>query len=330
MSTRREFITLLGGAAVAWPLAARAQPERLRRIGYLHGLAENDPEAVTRMAAFRQGLAALGWTEGRNIRIDFRHAGSDIARIRADAAELVNSAPDLIVVNTSPVVAAAKEATSTIPIVFALVNDPLGQGFVANLARPGGNLTGFTFIDPAMIGKWLELLKQIASTLRRAAFMFNPQTADYYPRFLREVGAEVATLGVALTAAQVRNEAEVEAVISELAREPGGGLIAAADPFNVSNRPLILRLAERHRVPALYHIRQIVAEGGLMSYGPDADDICRRSADYVDRILKGAKPADLPVQSPAKFELVINLKTAKALGLNVPPLLLARADEVIE
>jgi putative tryptophan/tyrosine transport system substrate-binding protein len=318
---RREFIAILGSTAAVWPLAARAQPERLRRIGYLHGLAENDPEAVTRMAAFRQGLAALGWTEGRNIRIDFRHAGSDIARIRAYAAELVNSAPDLIVVNTSPVVAAAKEATSTIPIVFALVNDPLGQGFVANLARPGGNLTGFTFIDPAMIGKWLELLKQIASTLRRAAFMFNPQTADYYPRFLREVGAEVATLGVALTAAQV---------VSGLAREPGGGLIAAADPFNVSNRPLILRLAERHRVPALYHIRQIVAEGGLMSYGPDADDICRRSADYVDRILKGAKPADLPVQSPAKFELVINLKTAKALGLTVPPMLLARADEVIE
>jgi putative ABC transport system substrate-binding protein len=327
---RREFITLLGGAAAAWPLAARAQGGRVRRVGFLQGLAENDPETQARSKAFRQGLAALGWTEGRDIWIDYRYAAGDAARIKAYAAELVNSGPDLIVAHGSPVVAALKQATRTIPIIFGMVNDPVDQGFIASLARPGGNITGWTFIEPAMVGKWLAMLKEMAPGIRRAALMFNPETTNYYRDYLRRLGAAPAKLGVELTAAQVRDEAGVEAAIAALAREPGGGLIAAADPFNAAHRALIMTLAEHHRVPALYHLRQIVEDGGLMSYGPDTSDISRRMASYVDRILKGEKPADLPVQNPTKFELVINLPTARALGLDVAPSLLARADEVIE
>jgi putative ABC transport system substrate-binding protein len=322
--TRRDFITLLGGGAATWPLAALAQQsERIRRIGFLQGLAESDPEAQARTAAFRQELEALGWMEGRNIRIDYRFAGGSAARVQAYAAELVNSAPDVIIGHSSPVVAALKQATSAIPIVIAVVNDPLGQGFVTSLARPGGNITGFAFVEFPMVGKWLELLKEMAPGVRRVALMFNPQTAPYYTVYLREFPATPAS---ELAAAPVRDEAEIAAI----SHEPAGGLIAAADPFAVAHRTLIMRLAQQHRLPAVYGLRQFVAEGGLMSYGPDTLDIVRRSASYLDRILKGATPADLPIQQPTKFELALNVKTAKALGLDVPPTLLARADEVIE
>jgi putative ABC transport system substrate-binding protein len=326
---RRKFLTTLGGAATAWPLAARAQKvERVRRVGFLQGLAESDPEAQARTVAFRQALDVLGWIEGRNIRIDYRFAGGDSARVQTYAAELVNSAPDRIVAHSSPVAAALKQATRTIPIVIAIVNDPVSQGFVTSVARPDGNITGFAFIEFPIVGKWLEMLKEIAPGIRRATLIFNPQTAPYYSSYVREL--EAASPAAELLALPVRDEVELKAAIAALANEPPGGLIAAADPFISAHRALIARLAQHHRLPAVYPWRQFVAEGGLMAYGPDTVDDVRRSASYVDRILKGATPADLPIQQPTKFELAINLKTAKALGLTVPPTLLARADEVIE
>ncbi len=328
---RREFIGLLGGAAVSWPLGGRAQQAGyVRRIGFLLGLTENDPEGHARIVAFRQGLETLGWTEGRNVRIDYRFAGGDPERVRSYAAELLAWAPDLIVAHSAPVVAALKQATSTIPIVFVVVNDPVGLALIASLAHPGGNITGFTFVDFEMIGKWLELLKEIAPNVVRAGLMFNPDVAPYFHVYLREFGAVPTSLAVEITAAPVRDAAEIEAAIARLGRAPDGGLIVAPDPFTVVNRDVIMRSADLHRLPLVCALRQAAAEGMLMSYGPDASDIFRRSASYVDRILKGAKPADLPVQAPAKFELAINLKTARALGLTVPPSLLARADEVIE
>jgi putative ABC transport system substrate-binding protein len=321
---------LLGGAAAAWPLAARAQQaERVRRVVFLHSLAENDPEVQVRIAAFRQGLETLGWTEKRNVQIEHRFSRGDFARIQAYAAEVVSSAPDLIIATSSPVTAALKEATRTIPIVFSVVNDPVGQGFVASLARPGGNITGFTFVDFPMIGKWLELLKEFAPAVRRVALTFNPHTAPYYPLFMREVQA-AAPLSVELSPTPVHDEAEIEAAVTALVREPGGGLMVAPDPFINTRRWLIMALAQRHRLPAIYGFRQYVTEGALISYGPNTADIVRRSAAYVDRILKGEKPADLPVQAPTKYDLVINLQIARGLGLVVPPSLLARADEVIE
>jgi putative tryptophan/tyrosine transport system substrate-binding protein len=327
---RREFIALFGGG-VAWPLAARAQqPERMRRIVFLHGIAENDPEAKARVVAFRQGLEALGWEENRNIRIAHRFSGGDFVQMQTYTTELVNSSPDLIVASSSPVIAALKQATSAIPIVFSVVNDPLGQGFIASQARPGGNITGFTFVEFPMIGKWLELLKEIAPGVRRITLLFNPQTAPYYPFFLREFGANATSLAAEISATPVRDEAEIEAAVEALARGPVGGLIAAPDPFLNAHRGVVMTLSERHRLPAIFGFSRYVSEGALMSYGPDAVDIVRRSASYVDRILKGEKPADLPVQAPIKYELGINLKTAKTLGLDVPPTLLARADEVIE
>jgi len=329
---RREFIGLLGGAAAGWPCAARAQQgEQMRRIGLLVGAAEeHDPQSQARIMAFRQGLEALGWIEGRNIRIDYRFAGGDDSRIQTYVAELVNSAPDLIVANSSPVVAALKRATHTVPIVFAVVTDPVGQGFVANMAHPAGNITGFTLIEFEMVGKWMELLKETAPGIRRTTLLFNPVTAPYYPSFLRQLEAVSTTLATELVAAPVEDKADIERAMAAVAREPISGLITGADPFIFSNRALVMNLAERYQLPAIYQFRLFTAEGGLMSYGPDPNDIFRRSASYVDRILKGAKPADLPVQQPTKFELAINLKTAKALGLDVPPMLLARADEVIE
>jgi putative tryptophan/tyrosine transport system substrate-binding protein len=327
---RRRFITLLGGAAAVWPIATLAQPpQNMRRIVFLHGLAENDPEAQARVVAFRQGLAALGWTENRNIQIEHQFSAGDVAQIQSYATELVKSAPDLIVASSTPVLAALKQATRDIPIVFSVVNDPVGQGFVASLARPGGNITGFTFVEFTMVGKWLEMLKELAPDVRRVALLFNPQTAPYYHVYLHEFGAVPVSLAAELFAAPVRDEAEIEAAVAALAREPAG-LIVAPDPFiNVRHR-LIMQLAERHRLPAIYGFRHYVTEGALMSYGPDTADIVRRSASYVDRILKGDKPADLPIQQPTKFELVINLRSAKALGLAVSAMLLARADEVIE
>ncbi len=328
---RREFITLLGGAAAAWPLAAHAQQgDRMRRVVFLHPLAKYDPEVVARVAAFGQGLEALGWTENRNIRIEHRYAGGDFARIYTDIEEVVGSAPDVIAATSTPVVVRLKQATGAIPIVFSVLNDPVGQGLVASLSHPGGNITGFTFIDFPLIGKWLEMLKEIAPGVRRIAFVFNPQSTPFYPRFLREFGVAPASLAVELLPSQVRDEAEIEAVITALAREPGGGLILAPDLYLNTHRQLIMALAERLRLPSIYGFREFAREGALISYGPDTSDIVRRSASYVDRILKGEKPSDLPVQSPTKYELAINLKTANALGLAVPPTLLARADEVIE
>jgi putative ABC transport system substrate-binding protein len=328
---RRKFIALSVGAAVSWPLAARAQqPTGVRRVAFLHALVENDTEVLARVIAFREGLVALGWTENRNIRIEHRYSGGDLGRIRAYATELVHLAPDVIVGSGTPVIAALKEATSTIPIVFSLVNDPVGQGFVASLSRPGGNITGFSFIDFPLIGKWLEMIKEIAPNVRRVTLMFNPDTAPFYPAFLHELEAANKSLAIELSASPVHDEAEVEAAITALTREPGGGLIAAADVFINNHRRAIMTLTERHRLPAICAYRQYVTEGALISYGPDTVDIVRRSTGYVDRILKAEKPADLPVQAPTKFELVINLKAAKAIGLEVPTHLQQLADEVIE
>jgi putative ABC transport system substrate-binding protein len=325
---RRQFITLLGGA-LAWPLSARAQQDRVWQIAFLHSLLENDAEVQARVAAFGQGVAALGWTN-RNMRVEHRFAGGDITRIQTYVADTVSAKPDVIVASSTPIVVALKQATQTIPIVFVIVNDPVGQGFVANLAQPGGNVTGFSFIDFPLIGKWLQLLKEVVPATRRITFMFNPQTAPYYPVFLREFGASSAALAAELSAMPLSDPSEIEAAITAFSKEPGGALIGAPDPFINGQRGPIMTLAQRHRLPTIFGFRQFVAEGALIGYGPDTLDIVRRSASYVDRILKGEKPADLPVQAPTKYELVINLKTAKALGLTVPDTLLARADEVIE
>ena len=327
---RRKFLaTLLGGAA-AWPLAARAQQaERVRRIGLLMGAAD-DPGGQSRVTAVKQGLQDLGWTEGRNIQIETRFGGADAGRIRAQAAELVALAPDVLVGQTTPVIRALRQATSSIPIVMAAVNDPVEQGLVSSLAHPGGNITGFSFIDFQIVGKWLEMLKEAAPGVARAVLMFNPDTVPHYYVYLRSFEAEPRSIAVEVTAAPVRDTAEVEEAVAKLGRDPGGGLIVAGDPVTLVHYPLLIRLAQQHRVPAVYAWRTSVAQGALMSYGPDPYDLFRRSASYVDRILKGTKPADLPVQQPTKFELAINLKTAKALGLQIPDRLLALADEVIE
>jgi putative tryptophan/tyrosine transport system substrate-binding protein len=326
---RREFIAGLGGTA-AWQVAALAQqPDRVRRVGFLHALAENDPEAQARVAVFREGLARLGWTE-RNVLIEQRFAEGDSGQMQTYAAELVSSVPDVIVVNSTPALAALKQATRTIPIIFSVVSDPAGQGFVASLGRPGGNITGFSFVDFPMLGKWLEMLKEIAPSVTRITLIFNPQTAPYYPAFLRDFAGAAATLGSEISATPVRDESEIEAAGSAFAREPGGGLIAAPDPFINTRRALVIALAERYRLPVIYGVRYFVNEGGLISYGPDTLDIVRRSASYVDRVLRGERPGELPVQAPAKYDLLINLKTARALGLAVPVALRVRANEVIE
>jgi putative tryptophan/tyrosine transport system substrate-binding protein len=328
---RREFITLLGGAAVAWPLMARAQQgQRVRHIGVLLPLAEDDPETQSRVKAFRHGLRDLDWVEGRNIRIDYRFSALDPNQIRQSVAEMVSLAPDMIVANSTPVLAVLRQATSTIPIVFAVVNDPVGQGFVSSLARPGGNITGFSFIEFPMVGKWIGMLKDVSPDVSKVALMFNPETAPYYDVYLRSFEHQPRSVAVEVSAAPVRDAAEIEQVIAKLAHQPGGGLIAASDPFIVFHRDAILQSVKMHRVPAISAYRQFVLEGGLISYGPDASDIFRRAGSYVDRILRGEKPANLPVQSPTKFELVFNRITAKALSFTVRDSFLLLADEVIE
>jgi putative ABC transport system substrate-binding protein len=328
---RREFIAFFGGA-VAWPGAVVAQqPDRLRRIVMLNVLAEGDPTAKARAAALRQGLEELGWIEGRNIRLEYRYAAGDPDRLRKYAAELVSLRPDVIVANGTAAVAALRQETRTTPVVFTGASDAVGSGFVDSLARPGGNITGFTYFEPSMASKWLEMLKEIAPGTLRAALMHNPETASAGGTYFRSAFEAAADrFAVKPIAAPVHNEQDIEPVIVALGREPGGGLIIYPDTFTVVHRALIVSLTARFSIPAIYPYAYMATQGGLLSYGPDTLDLHRRAASYVDRILKGASPGELPVQEPTKFELIINLKTAKALGLIVPPSLLARADEVIE
>ena len=326
---RREFITLLGGT-LALPLTARAQqPERMRRIGVLMAYAESDREGQAWVAAFWEELQKLGWTEGRNIRIDTRWAAADVQAMQRFAKELVALQPDLILTQNTPTTAAMLQQTRTIPIIFANVADPVGSRFVTNFPRPGGNVTGFILFEPTMAGKWQNLLKEIAPNVNRAAFLFNPATAPYTD-YLGSFEASARSLAVEAIAAPVHSPSEFEAVFSALARDPNGGLVAMADIFLSNHRVEITTLATRYRIPAVYPFHQFTEVGGLLSYGNDPPDNFRRAATYVDRILKGEKPADLPVQAPTKYELVINLKTAKTLGLEVPLHLQQRADKVIE
>ena len=324
---RREFITLIAGAAAAWPLAARAQqPERMRRIGALMYLAADDPDSPALAAAFARGLQELGWIEGRNIQIDYRWGGGDLDRVRRYAAELVALAPDVILVTSGSALAALQNATRTVPIVFASVSDPVGAGYVASLARPGGNTTGFTLFEYSISGKWLELLKQLAPGMTRAAVIRDPSITSGTGQFAA-IQAVAPPLGVELTPIDARDAGGIEHTIAGFT---GGGLIVTASPSAFLRRELIIAAVARHRLPAVYPIRLYVANGGLISYGPDEIEQHRRAASYIDRILKGERPADLAVQHPTKYDLVINLKTAKALGIEVPPSLLARADGVIE
>jgi putative ABC transport system substrate-binding protein len=327
--TRRAFISLLGGAVAAWPLAARAQqPDRVRRIGALYILGPDDQEAHARNVVFEQSLQQLGWTVGRNLQIDYRLAGGDPDRLRRYAEELVALAPDVIMSVGSVPIGPLLQATRTIPIVFSNVADPVGAGFVQSLARPGGNVTGFTNFEYSMSGKWVELLKQIAPHVSRVAVLRDSTVAAGLGQF-GAIQTVAQSLGVDLTPVGVRDADEIEHGITAFARSPDVGLIVTAGGL-AARRDVIIGLASRHKLPAVYPFRYYAVDGGLMSYGPETHDPIRRAAGYVDRILKGEKPADLPVQAPTKYELVINLKTAKALGLDVPPTLLARADEVIE
>jgi putative ABC transport system substrate-binding protein len=327
---RREFITLLGGAAVAWPQAARAQQtERMRRIGVLMSDAANDPEGQARVTVFVQALQQLGWTDGRNMRIDVRWGAVDADRYRKYAEELVALAPDVILATSSAALGTLQRATRTVPIVFAAVADPVGAGYVDSLARPGGNASGFALFEYGIAGKWLELLKQIAPALTRAAVMRDPTVSLGIGQWA-VIQAMAPSTGVDLSLVNMRDASEIERDITAFARSSNGGLIVTASPLASQHRELIIRLAADLKVPAVYFERYFVTGGGLISYGPHMIDQYQRAASYVDRILKGEKPADLPVQAPTKYELAINLKTAKALGLTVPPTLLARADEVIE
>jgi putative ABC transport system substrate-binding protein len=327
---RREFLAALGGAAVAWPVLTRAQQvDRVRRIGVLIPGDENDPLFKTRLSAFTQALADLGWTDGRNVRIDARWGRGDINRIRALAQELVGLQPDIILANGTAATAALQRGTRTIPIVFAGVSDPVATGIVARLARPSGNITGFANWEASLAGKWLDLLSEIAPGLKRVAIIFNPDlppVSAYMPSF----EAAARSLKVAPIIAPVHSDVEIETAIVALGREPGGGLVAMPDLFMFVHRAPIILAAARNNVPAVYTLSDFARDGGLLSYGVEQADPFRRAATYVDRILRGAKPGDLPVQFPTKFEMVVNLKTARALGLAVPPSIMLRADEIIE
>jgi ABC-type uncharacterized transport system substrate-binding protein len=327
---RREFITLIGGAAVAWPLVASAQqPDRMRHIGVLMSLAADDPEGQARIAAFLQGLAQLGWTDGRNVRIDLRWGAGNADDIRKYAAELIALAPEVILASGGSVVGPLLQVTRTVPVVFALTPDPVGAGFVASLARPGGNATGFTQVEYGMSAKYLELLKEIAPGVTRAAVLRDPAIPQGIGQFA-VILSVAPSLRVEVSPVEIRDAGEIERAVTPFARSSNGGLIVPGSGLATVHRELIITLAARHKLPAVYSARYFVTAGGLISYGEDTIDPHRSAAGYVDRILKGEKPADLPVQAPTKYELVINLKTAKVLGLTVPPTLLARADEVIE
>src|SRR6516164_4148646 len=328
---RRNFIAGLGSAA-AWPVVARAQqPDRMRRIGVLMAYDESDPEAKAHLSAFMQGLVELGWTNGHNIRMDIRWPAGNIDRVRKSAKELVDLQPDVILSEGTPATFALQRETRTVPVIVAAISDPVGAGLVASLARPGGNITGFTISEPAMTGKWLQLLTEISPAVKRVAIMFNPDLifgrgAPYLPSF----EAAARSLKVESIAATVRSDAEIETAINSFGREPGSGLVVSADGFVFVHRAPIILLTARNKVPTVGSLSRFARDGGLLSYGADPTDIFRRSAAYVDRILRGAKPVDLPVQLPVKFELAVNLKTATALGLTVPQSILLRADEVIE
>ena len=329
---RREFIILLGGgAAAAWPIAARAQqPDRMRRIGVLtSGATADDPDGRARTAAFLQGLQQFGWIDGRNIRIDYRWGAGDADSMRKYAAELVALAPDVILASGTATVAPLLQATRAVPIVFVQVTDPVGAGFVDSLAQPGGNATGFTLFEYGISGKWLELLKEIAPAVTRAAVIRDPAQTAGTGQF-GAIQSVAPSVGVEVSPINMSSAGEIERAVVAFARSSNGGLIVTASALSVAHRDLIITVAARHKLPAVYYRRLYVTDGGLISYGPDLVDQQRRAAGYVNRILNGEKPADLPVQAPTKYELVINLKTAKALGIEVPATLLARADEVIE
>ena len=329
MMRRRAFITLLGGVAAAWPIAARAQqpPERMRRIGVFIDLAEGDPEGQARVAALKRGLQNLGWIEGRNLRIESRWAAGEAARMKPLAAELISLAPEVIVSSGAPTLAALQQATRTIPLVFGQVVDPVAGGFVASLSRPGGNITGFSSFEYAMGGKWLGTLKEIAPSIARVAVL---RDAGLGMGMLGAIQAVMPSFAMPLAIASGSDAAEFERMIDAFGNEPNGGLIVLPAPNTIRNRQAIIASTARHRIPTIYPYRFFVKDGGLVSYGIVPSDMFRRAAAYVDAILKGAKPSDLPIQQPTKFEIVINLTTAKALGLEIPPTLLARADEVIE
>jgi putative tryptophan/tyrosine transport system substrate-binding protein len=327
--TRREFIAVLAGAAIAWPLAARAQQGKpMRRVGVLTSLAENDPEGQARVAAFLEGLQQLGWTDGRNVRIDYRWGAGDPDRYRTYATELVALVPDVILATGGEVTASLQRVTRTVPIVFVLVPDPVGAGLVDSLARPAGNVTGFTPYEYSLSAKWLELLKEVAPGVTRVAVLRDAAIPEVGP--FATIQAVAPSLGVEVSPIGARDAGEIERAITAFARSSNGGLIVPGSALAAVHRDWIVTLAARTKLPAVYYQRSLVTAGGLISYGPEFLDQYRRAADYIDRILKGAKPADLPVQAPTKYELVINLKTARALGLTIPPTLLAIADEVIE
>jgi putative tryptophan/tyrosine transport system substrate-binding protein len=327
---RREFIVTLGGAAAAWPLAARAQQtDRVRRIAALMSMAADDPEAEPRVAAFESGLRELGWLDGHNLRIEYRWV-SDGDLLRRNAAELARIPPDLILATSTPVMAALREQGLSVPIMFVQVTDPVGQGLVPNLARPGGHITGFTNFEFSIGTKWLEVLKQIAPRVTQVALIYNPETAPYADLLRRPVEATAPAFAVMPTTVTARSAAELEREVDAFARTPNGGLLVLPDVTNLTHRDQIIALAACHRLPAVYPYRYYAASGGLLSYGSEQADMFRRAASYVDRILKGTSPGELPVQEPTKYELIINAKTAMALGLDIPPKLLALADEVIE
>jgi putative ABC transport system substrate-binding protein len=331
MSNRREFITLLGGAAAAWPLSARGQqPERMRRIGCLLLYTEGDHEGNANVAGFREELQKFGWIDGRNIRIEYRWTGGDPTRAKDYAAELVAQKSDVILANSTLSLRAARKETGTIPIVFVVVGDQVGQGFVTSLSHPGGNITGFSAFEFSTSAKWLELLKEIAPQVKRIAVIFNAEAAPFAKNMVQTIAAFARSLEAELVVSPTPDAVEIEHAIAGVAGGSNGGLIVIPDAFTAANRGEIISLAARYRVPAIYPFRYYAVDGGLLSYGHDTTDLFRRSASYVDKILRGTKPADLPIQQPTKYELVINLKTARTLGIEVPAQLLARVDEVIE